>query len=309
MKTSESRWLPPCMKCGEESKRWCYECAIPYCEADYDLCHTGADCPEHMRIHTWSATDGAKEILSAGQVYCIECKNKIGNLMCMNCMDAFCDDCYKYIHHTGTLSTHTYIPYKRAKKGWLCIKASMTGSEQDYYINGTTGETTYTKPIELMTNEEKIYYNNFIIHQQSAEQNVKVIEKLQLELEMVKYERDTVLYDALSSSTNNKNNINKNNIMASLGIRTTTGSGTGAGTDLTSTSASSPTHANNILNTLTNKNKISGTGTGFLNMLKSGGKSVISDVAYRERLLTPSTNRSRSKSKSDYIESLLNDTA
>ena len=47
-------------------------------------------------------------------------------------------------------------------------------------MNGTTGETSYDKPIELMTMQEKVYYDNFKNHQGKAEEHVKTIDKLQV---------------------------------------------------------------------------------------------------------------------------------
>ena len=54
--------------------------------------------------------------------------------------------------------------YKKAKLGWMCIKSKVEG-ELDYFVNGTTGETSYDKPIELMTIQEKVYFDNFKSHQ------------------------------------------------------------------------------------------------------------------------------------------------
>lgn len=81
----------------------------------------------------------------------------------------------------------------------MCIKSKVPG-EPDYFINGATGLTTYDKPKELMTEQELIYYNNYETHKKALEDNIKVTEKLQVDLETVTYDRDTILYNALSGA-------------------------------------------------------------------------------------------------------------
>jgi hypothetical protein len=146
--------------------------------------------------HMWSAAEVEKDILKVGQVYCVECKRRNGNRMCTTCWDPYCDLCFKAIHHKGSLRGHDYLPYQEAKAGWSIVKARMPG-EQDYYVHGVTGETTFDKPMELMTESEKIFFHNFQIHQAKAEEHVKKIDELQIELESAQYERDTLMYDAL----------------------------------------------------------------------------------------------------------------
>lgn len=70
--------------------------------------------------------------------------------------------------------------------------------ERDYYVHGLTGETTFEKPIELMTEQERTYYENFRAHQKAAQEHVEKISKLQFDLEAVTYERDTMVYDSLN---------------------------------------------------------------------------------------------------------------
>ena len=53
---------------------------------------------------------------------------------------------------------------------------------------------------ELMTPQEKIYWDNFKIHQHAAADHVKHIEQLQLDLEAASYERDTIMFDAINGT-------------------------------------------------------------------------------------------------------------
>jgi hypothetical protein len=120
--------------------------------------------------------------------------------MCTTCWDGFCDACFKVVHRSGALKSHLYMAYNRAKKGWICIKGRMKG-EQDYFINGSTGETTYEKPEDLMTDQERTYYTNFLKHKAAAEAYVAQIEKLQVDLEAATYAKDMLLYDSLNRKT------------------------------------------------------------------------------------------------------------
>lgn len=66
----------------------------------------------------------------------------------------------------------------------------MCQDESIYYVNGTTGETTFDKPRSLMSPQELVYFDNFVSHQKAAEGHVEKIDKLQHEVEALKYERD-----------------------------------------------------------------------------------------------------------------------
>ena len=61
--------------------------------------------------------------------------------------------------------------------------------ERDYYVNGLTGDRTFEKPDELMTEEELNAKKNFEAHRQAAESYVKRIDELQHDVETLKYER------------------------------------------------------------------------------------------------------------------------
>jgi hypothetical protein len=203
--TGESRWLPPCCVCGLEGQRWCLECGTAYCEIDYDKSH-GPKSNEEMQNHTWSLTEYEKDHLKPGEVYCIECNRRVGTRTCLSCWDTYCDDCFTYVHHVGALKDHKSIAYRRAKKGWMCVKGRVQG-EPDYYVHGRTGETTYEKPIELMTDQEKLYYENFLSHKKVAEEQVQKIEQLQYEVEAAQYERDTIMFDAMTNARNKKGGV------------------------------------------------------------------------------------------------------
>lgn len=192
--TGESRWLPPCSICGTDSERWCHDCGVAYCIDHYESEHVDDDKKEH----NWAVAEIAKEKLKRGEVYCIECKKRCASKVCVVCWDNYCDKCFTYVHHVGDLRLHDSIPYKRAKQGWACIKP-RDSADRPYYVNGLTGETTYEKPVELMTVTEREYYENFINHRKTAEEYVKQIEKLQFEVEGLKYERDLKLVSELSN--------------------------------------------------------------------------------------------------------------
>lgn len=195
-KSGESRWLPPCLVCGKESERWCSECNGAYCLLDHIGLHeekatdgTPNDrfVPEYV-AHKWTACELEREVLKKGQVYCVECKKRACTKVCIQCWDYYCTQCFGYVHHVGALKRHKNIPYSKAKRGWMCVKAREEG-ELDYYVNGLTGERTFEKPEDLMTPEEKAILNNFKAHKEAAEQYVKRIDELQHDVEALKYER------------------------------------------------------------------------------------------------------------------------
>ena len=200
MKSGESRWLPPCVNCGLEAQRWCSDCDVAYCEIDFIKNH-GDEADVAMQTHVWSLTEYEKDQLKVGDTYCIDCKRRIATKVCNTCWDPYCDECFRLAHHAGNLRLHKGIAYKRAKAGWMVVKAKALG-ETDYYINGTTGQTTYEKPEELMLESEKVYYANFLQHKANAEEHIKAIEKLQYDLEAACYERDTIIFDALNGGGN-----------------------------------------------------------------------------------------------------------
>lgn len=199
--SGESRWLPPCVKCGKESDRWCLECGVAYCVEDHVTIHDKSE-DEEMMAHKWSATELSKETLKQGEVYCCECKKRAATCVCTVCWDYYCDSCFKFVHHVGELRNHPVISYKKSKQGWVCVKPVGKG-EAPYYVNGKTGQTSYQKPRELMNPTELEYFNNFESHRKAAEEHVEKIEKLQYELEAVKYERDRMLVEGGGAARRN----------------------------------------------------------------------------------------------------------
>ena len=201
VKTGKSRWLPPCSACGKKAERWCIDCGQSYCLKHYETYHNDTNEPDkNLTQHVWTLTEEEKEILSPGETYCVECRKRKAVEMCTTCWDAYCVECFKFTHKSGNLRRHKTIDYRRAKKGWICVKAREEG-ELDYYVNGTTGETTYEKPIALMTPQEQIYFKNFQVHKEAASKYVEEISRLQVELEKTAYERDRILFESVTSAT------------------------------------------------------------------------------------------------------------
>ena len=136
---------------------------------------------EDFKEHVWSLTEYEKDELKPGEIYCLECSKKPCAITCLECWDSYCKDCFKYTHASGNLKYHKTQNYHKAKKGWSCVKSKSFG-ESDYYINGSTGTTTYDKPLELMSVDEKLYFDNFQTHKIKAESFVDDIARLQVSL-------------------------------------------------------------------------------------------------------------------------------
>ena len=205
METQESAWLPPCHECGEASEKYCTECGTAYCERCFDVVHRldEANNPDDeeqqdLRLHMWSLTEYEKDRLKPGEIYCLECKRRTAVLTCLVCWDAYCKECFKYTHHTGNLKYHKTTTYSKAKNGWMVVKAT-SADDVDYYVNGKTGVTTYEKPYELMSEDEKRMYGDFLSHQKAAQEHVQTIAALQLKLEEASFERDSILQDAINA--------------------------------------------------------------------------------------------------------------
>jgi hypothetical protein len=199
--------------------------------------------------------------------------------MCLECWNAYCDECFRYTHHTGSLKWHKTMAYRKVKLGWMTIK-STDPSDPDYYVNGATGLTQYEKPYELMTESERKLYNDFLSHQKAATDHVKKIEMLQFELEEASFERDSILNDAMkagfmgASVTNAlaKKKLKKKKLHDE---------------DIEGATVDS-------VGEVLEKNK-----PGMFDWLTG------SVVEYREKILKP-TERERGSSKSEYMEGLLN---
>jgi hypothetical protein len=274
IETGESRWLPPCCVCGGFAERYCGDCTVAYCEADFEKNHSGEGVDLAMKDHKWTAMETDKDALKPGESHCIECKKRVAKIMCTTCWDPYCADCFRYVHHLGALKNHRPMNYRKAKLGWLCIKARGE-DEKDYYVNGTTGETSYQKPESLMTEEEKVHYDNFMTHKVAAEEHVKKIEQLQIDLEGASYERDTILFDAINGTGKIgqllRNRANK------------------SGKNLTSAG----------------KDEDKKKSSGLFSFLKSGIKI---DKNYSKKIMTPNM-RERTQTRNDYIQSIIKSAA
>lgn len=194
--TGESTWLAPCQICFRTGEKWCLDCKSTYCDKHYAKIHRNEKDPEYetLRKHKWSKNELGQErepLEKSDDVYCIECNMKVATKLCDVCWDPYCSKCFDLVHHVGYLKQHKGINIHRAKLQWYCVRQQEP--EPDYYINGATGEKTYEKPKELMTELEKILTENFFTHKEAAEEYVKQIEELQFELEKTKYEKDQLL--------------------------------------------------------------------------------------------------------------------
>lgn len=149
-----------------------------------------------MQDHVWALTEYEKEELKAGEIYCLECKKRAGAVTCLECWDTYCKECFKYTHASGNLKYHKTQAFHRAKKGWMCVK-SRSVDEADYYVNGSTGITTYEKPEELMSSDEKHYYDQFRDFQGQMDGFLNQIKTLQFDLEDANYERDLMFQKSL----------------------------------------------------------------------------------------------------------------
>jgi hypothetical protein len=164
--------------------------------------------------------------------------------------------------------------YRKAKLGWLCIKARGE-DEKDYYVNGTTGETSYLKPEELMTEQEKMHYDDFMTHKVAADEHVKKIEQLQIDLEGASYERDTILFDAINGTgkigqlLRNRDNKSGKNV------------------------------------TPRGKDESNKRSSGLFSFFKSGRKI---DKNYSKKIMTPNM-RERTQTRNDYIQSIIKSAA
>jgi hypothetical protein len=193
-RTGESSWLPPCSNCSTTAERWCNQCQVAYCVPCFSALHESEGQERGFREHTWVLALTEKEQLQHGEEYCVQCKKRKAQLVCMMCFDPYCTECYNVSHSFGALSLHTAVSYARAKQGWMPVKARTEG-ENTYYVNGLTGEGTYEKPADLMTQDELLQFNRFKAHRGAAEQLVTTIDKLQFDLEKAKHERDQAWYD------------------------------------------------------------------------------------------------------------------
>lgn len=84
---------------------------------------------------------------------------------------------------------HTWLPYHETKKGWQVI-AGKTPKDPQYYFNSSTGESSFVKPRELMSDDELMEHDKYVNAKAAAERYVERIDALQQELEKLSYESD-----------------------------------------------------------------------------------------------------------------------
>jgi hypothetical protein len=104
-----------CRKCPGVAERFCQECDENYCE----------------NCFLWEHAEGLKKkheskAFLRGAPVCVECENKIGEVMCVECSDVFCEKCYKKAHRSGNKRSHTANP--------LEIFKEILGDGEEYCI-------------------------------------------------------------------------------------------------------------------------------------------------------------------------------
>ena len=189
VRTGDSRWLPPCAVCGLAGKKWCITCRASYCQADFSQYHNETE----WYLHKWSHQEPCKrDVIEKHQVYCTECGIVAATKMCTDCWDGYCTSCFKLVHRVGFLRTHKKKDYDKAVAGWMPFRTGGGSKATDYFANGTTKESTYKKPKELMNPTELHYtegYDKFTAELAALHEEM---EKLQYDLEATSYECDTL---------------------------------------------------------------------------------------------------------------------
>lgn len=192
VKSGESAWLGPCATCCKPSNKYCVDCKGAYCDPHFKKRHE----KKSRHKHHWQNADPPNiPKLRSDEVFCIECSLKTAALMCTHCWDPYCADCFRIVHRIGALRYHTTIPYAEARKGWLPVRGESV-KDPDTYVNGTTGVTTYEKPVELMNPLERKLHRKFKKIQALTTEAIGEIERLQFEVEQTKFERDRTWEEA-----------------------------------------------------------------------------------------------------------------
>ena len=192
IKTGESTWLGPCGICCKPSDKYCIDCKQAYCDNDFKKRHE----KRSRQKHHWQRTDVPNPPkLQRNEVCCIECSLKVASLMCMECFDPYCTECFGTVHYVGALRHHPTMPYEQARRGWVRIRGE-TVKDSDMFSNGSTGVTTYEKPLELMNPLERRMNKEFRKCEKETKALVAEIEQLQFDVEGTKYERDRVWADS-----------------------------------------------------------------------------------------------------------------
>lgn len=194
----ESAWLAPCCSCLKPSDRWCLQCRSAYCKKDFTRVHTptteGKDTSDQSK-HRWyfqELQDSPR--LEKDEVICISCNRNVGRKMCMDCWDVYCQPCFKSAHHNGALRQHRALPYQRAKLGWIFVRSD--GRLPDHYINGATGTASQDKPVEMMSDVEKVMLKSCEVYASASKGHIELIHKLRAELVSAELDRDNALIES-----------------------------------------------------------------------------------------------------------------
>lgn len=191
-RTGESSWLGPCGMCCKPADKYCIDCGTALCDKDFKKRHE----KRSRQKHHWQTTDVPNPSkLKPGEAHCLECSLKTATIMCTDCWDGYCLECFDIVHFVGALKDHRQMPYLEAKRGWICVHGESI-KDVEYYMNGETGVSTYEKPIELMTPLEARLFKEFKRAEASAKKAVDELEKIQFEVEGTKFERDKVLEES-----------------------------------------------------------------------------------------------------------------
>ena len=134
-----------------------------------------------------------------------------------------------------------------------------------------------------MTENEKYHFGNFKTHKEAAEEHVKKIEKLQIDLEGASYERDTILFDAIN--------------------------GTGKIGQLLRNRNKDKNKSNNNNNQNSGSKKYDGkakqsTIGGFMSLFKLPDRNYKIDAEYTKKIMTPNP-RIRGQARNNYIQNII----
>jgi hypothetical protein len=192
VRTAESLWLAPCAVCSSQAKKWCVTCKAPYCNKDFSSYHDETE----WNYHKWTYQETCKrDPIAKDEAHCIECGIEVASKICINCWDPYCKSCFKLVHGVGYLKNHRAKKYAVVMAGWTPVKNRGVKGASEYYVNGTTGQTTYSKPEELMNPYEKKFHEGYEKSKQQLAEQIILLEKLQFKLEESKYERDKLLVE------------------------------------------------------------------------------------------------------------------
>lgn len=217
--TGETSWIPPCSHCQKPSDKWCVQCKAAFCDRHFMKIHLPkADKASQNSIvdtglenHEFSINEvgTVRAPLKDEEEYCIECQYHVAEVVCRSCWDGYCVPCFQKVHRVGALQTHYPMPYNLARSNWFMIRGQA--GNPDYFFNGTTKESTFEKPIELMNKMEKLYFQNWKQNQSLTEQLTEHIDTLQFELEKTRYDKDKMLLEMNEMSSTFKTNLTMNN--------------------------------------------------------------------------------------------------